>query len=328
MTLPERIAVSSGFLQGRTARAIIGLASVCAYVLAYRLLLHSLGGSAGIIAVVPIALVAWRFGLRSGVATALLAISISTLLFHFVGESRWDALLAGSALPDSLVLLVIAASIGYAHDVSRRANALPTQLGWLGRTFAKSGDVIAIFDATSLRCVQANTAACYKLGYTLDELFDLTATDLIHAAEQTILLATLDTARQGLELETIVDMHLQRKDGTTYPVEARWHFVASETPPVFIATMRDMTERKRMERHHTVFSALGHQLSAATTAEAAARIIATAADDLVGWDAYALSLYDAATGWCAACWASTSSTASGSKSPTIEASSSLALSND
>ncbi len=60
-----------------------------------------------------------------------------------------------------------------------------------------------------------------------------------------------------------------------------------------LGVITDIDEHKRMERRSAAFSALGQQLSSATTAVEAARIIATAADDLIGWDAYSLLLYNA-----------------------------------
>ncbi len=58
-----------------------------------------------------------------------------------------------------------------------------------------------------------------------------------------------------------------------------------------IGVLTDISERKRAQRRGTAFSALGQQLSSATTAEAAAGIIAVVADDLLGWDAFLLDLY-------------------------------------
>ena len=62
-------------------------------------------------------------------------------------------------------------------------------------------------------------------------------------------------------------------------------------PDLVMARLDDVSERKDVERRGAAFSALGQQLSAAATAEDAARIIASVADQLLGWDAYSLSLY-------------------------------------
>lgn len=58
-----------------------------------------------------------------------------------------------------------------------------------------------------------------------------------------------------------------------------------------LALRQDIADRQLAERQRQAFSALGQQLSLATTAEEAAHIIARVSNDLLGWDAYALSLY-------------------------------------
>lgn len=64
-------------------------------------------------------------------------------------------------------------------------------------------------------------------------------------------------------------------------------------PDLVVMNTQDVTERKRSERRDAAFDALGQRLSATTTARDAARVIATIADDLLGWDACALYLYAA-----------------------------------
>jgi PAS domain S-box-containing protein len=66
--------------------------------------------------------------------------------------------------------------------------------------------------------------------------------------------------------------------------------------PLFLqGIMQDITERKQAEQRSVAFAALGRQLASATTAKAAARVIADVADDLAGWDAFVLQLYSAET---------------------------------
>ena len=61
---------------------------------------------------------------------------------------------------------------------------------------------------------------------------------------------------------------------------------------------RDITERKQAEQRLSAFATLGRRLNAAPDAETAARIIANLADELFGWDACKLDLYDAQTDRC------------------------------
>ena len=59
----------------------------------------------------------------------------------------------------------------------------------------------------------------------------------------------------------------------------------------FESVIADTTERKRAELRKAAFSTLGQKLSAATTRQEAAQIIAAVADSLLGWDACSMDLY-------------------------------------
>ncbi len=69
--------------------------------------------------------------------------------------------------------------------------------------------------------------------------------------------------------------------------------LALDNARLYTSTLRELAERKRAEERTAAFSVLGQRLSAAATAVSAARIIAGIADDLLGWDAFALLLYSA-----------------------------------
>lgn len=60
------------------------------------------------------------------------------------------------------------------------------------------------------------------------------------------------------------------------------------------ALRSEIAERTQVEARTSAFAAIGQQLSSVTTSEAAAQIIAAVADDVIGWDAYSLTLYKAA----------------------------------
>jgi len=60
-----------------------------------------------------------------------------------------------------------------------------------------------------------------------------------------------------------------------------------------VGISHDITERKRTELRVAAFSALGHELSAATTTKEAAQIVMDIADQLIGWDACLCDSYSA-----------------------------------
>lgn len=132
------------------------------------------------------------------------------------------------------------------RDISERRRK-ESLLIRFGRILEDSINEIYIFDAEDLHFIQANQGAQNNLGYSMDELKQLTPIDVKpeYSKEQfTKLIEPLKAKEVGqLLFETI---H-QRKDGTTYPVEIRLQLSTQETPPVFVAVIQDITERKQAE---------------------------------------------------------------------------------
>src|SRR5205085_8726823 len=84
-----------------------------------------------------------------------------------------------------------------------------------------------------------------------------------------------------------------RKDGQIMFVDSQWvlHTDPQGNPAAILEVNSDVTERKRAEQRQAAFARLGRSLSAAASANAAARVIADIAEELLGWDAYSLDLY-------------------------------------
>ncbi|HCI14375.1 MAG: hypothetical protein A2063_00260 [Gallionellales bacterium GWA2_60_142] len=123
-----------------------------------------------------------------------------------------------------------------------------------GRLLQNSFNEIYLFDAASLHFLQASEGAKNNLGYSDDELQRLTPLDLMPSFTRRelweLLVPLVGGAQQTLLFETI---H-RRKDGTTYPLEARLQLIASE-PAVFVAVVQDITERRRAESQLREFTA-------------------------------------------------------------------------
>jgi diguanylate cyclase (GGDEF)-like protein/PAS domain S-box-containing protein len=131
-------------------------------------------------------------------------------------------------------------------------------------------------------------------GYSVEEMLGKPAYTLLLPPEEWSTMQQNNQRRmQGIAER--YEVQIRRKDGTY-----RWIDVNAtplrDSAGEIVATlgaMTDISARKRAEQRSTAFGSLGQQLSSATTADAAARIIATVADELLGWDAYSLSLYNA-----------------------------------
>ncbi|MBN1136346.1 MAG: PAS domain S-box protein [Anaerolineae bacterium] len=94
------------------------------------------------------------------------------------------------------------------------------------------------------RILDVNRRACESLGYTREELLELRVRDFDSAFD--------DQARNNWARlvpgrpETVERVH-RRKDGTTFPVEVRLGVIESGERRLFLALVRDVTERKRTE---------------------------------------------------------------------------------
>ena len=115
----------------------------------------------------------------------------------------------------------------------------------LGRILEHSWDEIYTFEYDSLRFVDASNGACRNSGYSIEELQNLTPLDLKPEFTQNQFEALIGPLRRGEEEQISFETVHQRKNGSHYPVEVRLQLSSSEKPPVFIAIIQDISERKR-----------------------------------------------------------------------------------
>lgn len=124
----------------------------------------------------------------------------------------------------------------------KKAELLSARIGHL---FEQSWNEIYTFDADTLRFVEVSDAACQNLGYSLNELKQMTPVDIkpeLTIEQFNTLIAPL---RHGEKQVVTFETEHQRKDGTYYSVEIRLQLSTIEMPPVFISIIQDISERKR-----------------------------------------------------------------------------------
>ncbi len=123
----------------------------------------------------------------------------------------------------------------------KQAEALNTRLG---RVLDASTNELYVFNANDLHFEQVSAGAQGNLGYSMEELRSLTPLDLKPEFSRHQFDALLEPLRRGetenLEFETV---H-RRRDGSTYPVEVRLQLSRNENPPVFVAVIQDISQRK------------------------------------------------------------------------------------
>jgi len=123
-----------------------------------------------------------------------------------------------------------------------------------------AGDAIYILEIATGRIRNCNARACHDLGYNLDELLKLSATD-IEAILPSGKVAAIHHQLKSGEVRTIDGVH-KRKDGTIFPVEIRLSSMAPVQPDLMVAMARDVTERKLTEEKLAVAQQLYQDLFA------------------------------------------------------------------
>ena len=134
----------------------------------------------------------------------------------------------------------------FVRDISERRRS-EERANWLTRVLDHSLNEVYIFDAETLRFVQVNQGAQSNLGYSMDELADMTPSDLTPAITPESFARSIEPLREGLERQLVVNTEHRRKDGSLYPVEVHLQLTEREPRPVFLAVILDITERKAAE---------------------------------------------------------------------------------
>ena len=117
--------------------------------------------------------------------------------------------------------------------------------GRLGRLLDKSVNEIYIFDADSLRFTHVNQGASDNLGYSVEELDRMTAIDLKPEISEAEFMDLIEPLRNGETVKVHFETVHQRKDGACYPVEVMLLYSPAEDPPVYVAMILDITDKKK-----------------------------------------------------------------------------------
>jgi len=128
--------------------------------------------------------------------------------------------------------------------------------------FEGTGEAIIVIGSDG-RYLDVNQAACELTGYGADELLAMSVGDLSPQRDR-ILEAWPTLSRQRLWQ---ADTELRRRDGTVIPVAALLTCVDLPTGRVYVTAMRDISERRAVERMQRDFIAMvGHELRNPLTA--------------------------------------------------------------
>ncbi|MFW2438835.1 MAG: EAL and GGDEF domain-containing protein [Arenicellales bacterium] len=135
---------------------------------------------------------------------------------------------------------------GTARDISQLKVAEDISSRF-GRILDNSSNEIYIYDADTLKFTQVNRGARKNLGYSMQEMEQLTPVDLKPDYTQEDFSELMQPLHQGVKQQVVFQTRHQRKDGTLYPVEVRLQLSQHESPPVFVAIIQDISERIQSE---------------------------------------------------------------------------------
>jgi PAS domain S-box-containing protein len=113
----------------------------------------------------------------------------------------------------------------------------------LGRIIDQSSSDVYLVESGSLQLMQANRSATQRLGYSVTEMLGLTLADLLYAGDRQLLEKQLAPLRNGGQVEVMLEANQRRRDGTSYPVEARIQVTQSTEPELLLVISQDVTER-------------------------------------------------------------------------------------
>jgi PAS domain S-box-containing protein len=139
--------------------------------------------------------------------------------------------------------------VGITRDITERKQAdmaVRASEQQLKSYIESAGDAIYVIETGTGRIRNCNGRACLDLGYSREELLELSA----QAIEFKLTTGEVDAIHHELkagEVKTIAGTH-RRKDGSVFPVEIRLSSLAPAQPEFMLAIARDITERKQADQ--------------------------------------------------------------------------------
>jgi PAS domain S-box-containing protein len=113
----------------------------------------------------------------------------------------------------------------------------------LGRIIDQSSSDVYLVESGSLQLLQANRSATERLGYSPSEMLGLSLADLLFEGDRERLEEQLAPLRDGGQAEVLLEANQRRRDGSSYPVEARIQVTQSTEPELLLVISQDVTER-------------------------------------------------------------------------------------
>ncbi len=134
----------------------------------------------------------------------------------------------------------------FLRDISERKRAEEERQRLVNFLEASFNEVY-VFDPASLRFSYVNQSALKNLGYSAEQMRQLTPLDLKPAFTAEAFRRMVTPLLNGTTPRHVFETFHRRADGTDYPVEVCLQIVAKGAEKVFLAVINDTTARKRTE---------------------------------------------------------------------------------
>ena len=129
------------------------------------------------------------------------------------------------------------------------------ELNRFKHTLDQTLDMIFIFDAETLRFEYLNDGAIKSMGYSRDELLQMTPYDIKPLITETEFHALIQPLRNGQESSLHFETLHRHKDGTDFPVEIFLQLVREKTGKArYVAIVRDISERRLAEEETNLYT--------------------------------------------------------------------------
>lgn len=138
--------------------------------------------------------------------------------------------------------------LGIGHDVTKEIRVYKA-VKEFKNMLNQSHDCIFMFRTDTLAFTYVNRGATLQLGYSCDELLQMTPLDIKPAITEADFRQRLQPLLAGTKTSVVFETVHRHKDGHTIPVEVSIQLASEpEQEPLFVNVVRDITERKAVER--------------------------------------------------------------------------------
>jgi PAS domain S-box-containing protein len=138
-------------------------------------------------------------------------------------------------------------ALALATDITReRVGQREREQLW--RILDESLNEIYLFREGDLRLQYVNRGALHNLGFTLEQMSEMTPVDIKTNSTEESFRALVKPLVDGTQEKLLFQTRHLRRDKSTYPVEVHLQLVAHEPERLFLAIVMDISEREEAER--------------------------------------------------------------------------------